>query len=119
MITVILFVILALVTGSSLALLQGYLQMSKEAKEKELLRKDIDEAVQKVKALIAKRESKNYGVILSNYERNILEPEYLILNLSYQYGSLKDRIIPLSDYNYVKKSSKSSINSPKTNGVFI
>ena len=116
MIIVILFVILALVTGSSLALLQGYLRLSKEIKEKELLRNDIDEAVQKVKVLIAKKEPKIHKVDLSSYNRDIFETGRRTSNLGHHYIILKESIAPVLDYNYVKKP-KTSIKIPKTNGV--
>lgn len=53
MITVILFVSLALLTGSFLALLQGYLKLNKELKElkeRDFVR-EINETSQKVKGL--------------------------------------------------------------------
>lgn len=48
MLTIILFIILSLLIGSFLALLQGYLRLSKELKEKNILNQEIRDIKQKI-----------------------------------------------------------------------
>lgn len=47
MLTTILIIILSLLSGSFLALLQGYFKISKELKEKDILNKEINKILKK------------------------------------------------------------------------
>lgn len=111
MLNFILIVVLSIVTGSLLSLWQGYIKVTKQLKRRDLLNQEIEEIVQKVKALNPKKDTTILRNELGKYNRDTLENTKISLDLNYVI--LKERFTKGYDQNYLKNTVK----APKTNGI--
>ena len=111
MLNFILIVVLSIVIGSLLSLWQGYIKVTKQLKRRDLLDQEIDEIVQKVKALKPKRDTSIIKIDFGKYERDTLENAKISLDIN--YVSLKERFT----FGYDPKILKKPVKERKTNGI--
>ena len=118
MLTVVLTIVLSLVAGVSIALLQGYLRMRNEIRERDSLRQEISNAVRKILESESKSENRSHPrITVSTYKRDIDSAgEIYPLNLKYPM-EMRHGGAALYEYDRYQPKASSPSKYSKTNGI--